>query len=1020
MTRYSFPPSLRSRFVALLPLLLLLIALPARAQDDVAGAAVAVAIEAAAPSAMDAERSTPSDADDCLLCHRFPGLARLDAETGELRLFFVSERFHADKAGPHSRLACTGCHAREEVETVPHKDLTPVDCTQQCHLVTGSGAAVDFSHEGPAESLAKSVHAADVLSSQPYGAPLLRDGQSACLYCHDDPTYRALPQVDPVHRGVDPTVRCGTCHDDSLPVDTEHYLRHTAGRMSAQRPAHEAARVCAVCHSDEALNAKNEQHDAVTSYLRSFHGKASILGTFDAATCVDCHASEEGDPHLVLAAADPVSPTHADNRELTCRSVGCHANAVPDLSDAAVHMRVTPDDETIEYYLTAAFVILTVGTMTIYFAFVVLEALNAALRRQDDHHLRLVALARAVQAHPLGRERLVRLDVHQRFQHWALVIPFILLVLTGLPMKFAYLDGMSWLANVFGGLTTARLIHRASAMAISATFVYHVGYLLVLGWRGLGERRRAHPERSLVRHLGDIVWDWPMMVHPQDVVQFLQTFAFLLGLRKHRPEQGRFHFSQKFEYMAVFWGMTMIGTSGVMLWLEDDAARLVGGRALNFAFIVHSDEAFLALIYIAVVHFFAVVFSPSVFPLNLGSLTGDMPPAEMAENHLGYLRAVAAELGIAEPEIERPRGTLNVLRQLGRRSYAVLQAAFVAGVAWASLSFLVHELGGPETAIEVEEVPLRLDASALEAPAEHAEVGAGAAARNELQRGPLAHFHAIPTWYSPDPGTGCTEAGCHGALPHGKRKEVRAFLNMHTTFVDCQVCHRDTDLHGAELVWLTPDRQRREPPAVLRLASLLQEPPPTGARPAPWDEEVMATLKKAVEESGGDPELQRWLVALETSRVGGVLYTQVVEDIEAGIDRHGHGEYGARLGLPADSGKRWAPSAEQQAAIEQLRGPGASLHVDERKRVVEVVHRDLKKPEVECALCHTQDEGLFDFAALGYARHRVESLRSNAVARSAQAVEKGDSFFMPSILGDRSAPVVPADEGAAPLPEETP
>ncbi len=253
------------------------------------------------------------DPDNCLLCHRFSGLSRLDDETGEIRLFFVSERFHADGAGPHTDLACTACHTLDAFEKVPHDEATAVDCTQACHLVSSSGTPLEFSHERPARSLAESVHAPDVLAGQPYGVPLLREGQSACLFCHDDPVYRMPPSYDAFHRGVDPTVRCRTCHDDSLPVDIERALHHVGSRIGDQRPAREAARACAVCHSDEALNEANGQHDAVTSYFRSFHGKATALGSLDAPICSDCHASEDGDAHLMLAAVNPLSPPHPAN-----------------------------------------------------------------------------------------------------------------------------------------------------------------------------------------------------------------------------------------------------------------------------------------------------------------------------------------------------------------------------------------------------------------------------------------------------------------------------------------------------------------------------------------------------------------------------------------------------------------------------------------------------------------------------------------------------------------------------------
>jgi hypothetical protein len=229
---------------------------------------------------------------------------------------------------------------------------------------------------------------------------------------------------------------------------------------------------------------------------------------------------------------------------------------------------------------------------------------------------------------------------------------------------------------------------------------------------------------------------------------------------------------------------------------------------------------------------------------------------------------------------------------------------------------------------------------------------------------------------------------------------VRAFLNMHTTFVDCQTCHRDQDIQSTDLSWLNlVDRTPRTAPAVLRLATLLDTAVKDEAHPSTWDDQLVATLREAVTESGADPELTRWLAALGAARVGGVRYNDIVQTMRSRIHGHGHGEYGTKIGIPIDAGHRWTPNAAEQKAIDEIRDSGSVLRVDERKALVETVHGNLKKPKVECSLCHTANGGLLDFAALGYSPVRVEALRSNTIARQAQAVESGETFFLPSVLG---------------------
>jgi cytochrome b subunit of formate dehydrogenase len=946
----------------------------------------------------EASRLLTADAESCLSCHRHTGLGVVDEERDELRLFFCSERYHANRQGPHARLECTDCHHREEVEEIPHQEVSPVDCTQTCHLVSSSGAEITFSHEKVAERMARSVHNAETFAELPFEQPLVREGQASCLFCHDQPRFRNDAGRTQTHRGHEPSARCETCHDEGLPVDVSYFVRHTQGRLNAARHITEQAEICGACHSNPELAGHIEKHDSVTSYFHSFHGKAARLGDPDTATCMHCHQSAEGDVHMILSKEDEASRTHEARVHETCRTVECHPNAVPELSSASVHVRLEPRKATIEYIVMAAFLVLTASVMTIYFLLLILEQLNNVVRREDAEHRQLVSLAEAVMKHPEGRRRLMRLDVGQRVQHWLLAISFILLVLTGMPLKFSSASWAPDLIAVFGGVSGARLIHRINAIVISLTWFYHWYYLGRALWGDVKRRMAAEPSRKLWVHAALSVYHSPITLRPQDVLHFAQLYLYLLGLRKHRPEHGRFHFSQKFEWMAVFWGMIVIGSSGAVLWAVDLAPGLLGGRVLNFALIAHSDEAFLAFIYIAVVHFVAVVFSPSVFPLSKGSLTGEMPAVELAEAHIGHLRQVADELGISVDVPPPHRGAINVFRQIVRRGYALGLAVAMAVLAYASTSFLVHEFGGPHDAVDTTALPLRLVPEAMALDSED-PVAVSGANLGELSRSPVAHFHQVQPWFTPDAANGCAAAGCHTAMPHSERKESRAFLNMHATFTDCLVCHTEQQPNGDALAWVNLEEHALHPvPAVLQLASLLDPEPPTEREAlSELNREVLALLDQAIVESGGDGDLRHWREGLRRARVGGPLHAHIIRDVRAGILLHGHGEYGARLGIP---GRVFALEADQQAAAEALR---AAAGDEARESDVELVHRGYARPEVDCLRCHSDDELAVDYDKLGYTSSRIDSLRANEVVRQVRSAERGETFYLPTLLDIRSA-----------------
>lgn len=934
------------------------------------------------------------DTENCLSCHRFRGLSRLDKQSGELRLFFCSAEYYYYHQGPHARLSCTDCHAREEVVRIPHEVRTPVDCARTCHLDSATGMPIRFSHAPAAHSLEHSVHAPDVLAKLHFDPPLLRPGQSACLYCHDEPVFRQQrasapgPTLSP-----STTERCDSCHRVQIPIPVEYFANHVASRFEQFRPIKQLAQVCAVCHSDPAILAQmdgggGQVHDAVASYLHSFHGKAKLLGSEDTATCVNCHASETGDIHAMQSHRDPTSTTHAANLPDTCRSVECHPGAAPGMTQAAVHLKLSPGDMSPEYLVAAAFVLMTAAVMLVFFALIMLELINAAVRRRDPEHERLVALARRLQKTPEGQELLARTTPHQRVQHWLLAGSFALLVATGMPIKFADAAWASGLVSMMGGLTVARFLHRVCGVLLIAVFLYHLGYLLaqfLAEWR---RERLCVGGRSALR----IVLDSPMVITLEDARSFLALFAYLLGLRKHRPKLGRMSFTQKFEYWAVFWGVPVMGVSGFVLWGAPWVTEHVSGRALNFAFIIHSDEAYLAFIYIAVVHIFTVMLAPVVFPMSLGTLSGQAPAAELAEQHAAQLEEVARKLNIRVDPPPAPRGLTNLAVQTVRRGYAAALCGLCAMICFVSMRFLVTMVLGHEAApVEITQIPKRLDMASLTQAGVFSPL-----ARGDRPRAPLAHFHQIPDWFRADMGNNCTTAGCHAPLPHGDRIEVRAFLNMHATFVDCAVCHVPRD-ETMQAHWFDLERREpSEPPAVLQIAVLLESPEATpDADQAALGEALQRLLERALREVGENDQLRDWLVRLRTSHPTSRVRRATVEDMRRAIVLHVHGEYAARIGLYIGDRLVGEPDAAQREATRRYLAQRGRLTAAQEKELLDRVHAGLELSGAMCTPCHTPAPTLIDAAALGYPASRMEALRGSTIVRQVLAIERGQPFFIP-------------------------
>jgi hypothetical protein len=105
----------------------------------------------------------------------------------------------------------------------------------------------------------------------------------------------------------------------------------------------------------------------------------------------------------------------------------------------------------------------------------------------------------------------------------------------------------------------------------------------------------------------------------------------------------RWTYWEKFDYWAVFWGMAIIGGSGMMLAFPGATASVLPGWMFNVATIVHGEEAVLAAVFLFTVHFFNNHFRPDKFPLDTVMFTGAVPLEEFRREHaLEYQRLVAS------------------------------------------------------------------------------------------------------------------------------------------------------------------------------------------------------------------------------------------------------------------------------------------------------------------------------------------------------------------------------------------
>jgi cytochrome b subunit of formate dehydrogenase len=216
----------------------------------------------------------------------------------------------------------------------------------------------------------------------------------------------------------------------------------------------------------------------------------------------------------------------------------------------------------------------------------------------------------------LPKRQFVRFTRLQRILHICMIVSFMSLALTGLTLKFSYTKWAAVLSHLLGGFENAGYIHRTAAVVMFGVFVTHLVDLYKL-------KKREHGTwRALLLGPGS------MMLNRRDLTEFLGTLKWFVG-RGERPAYGRWTYWEKFDYFAVFWGIAVIGSTGLTLWFPVFFTRFLPGWFLNVTTIIHSDEALLATGFIFTVHFFNTHLRPEKFPMDITVFTGRMPLEEL-------------------------------------------------------------------------------------------------------------------------------------------------------------------------------------------------------------------------------------------------------------------------------------------------------------------------------------------------------------------------------------------------------
>lgn len=658
----------------------------------------------------------PVSSETCLDCHSDPDLT-MERSGGEVSGFVDEAKF---KASVHEILDCADCH---EDLTADHPDdgkvASAVNCSS-CHEDAGEQFAGSV-HGAPRANGKPAPATCTTCHDDPHVmVPVLHldspvskfNLPQLCGKCHEDETAAAALGLethdaiahfrDSIHgealfkKGLVFAPSCNDCHgvhdigrgsDLSSRTNRERIsetctachagIQKTyAGSIHGQLLAKgdERAPVCTDCHtahdierpSNAHFKATSDQHcgkcheDRLENYHESYHGKAMALGTAnvapDVAACYDCHGH-----HDVLPVSDSRSMLSPEHLVETCRK--CHEGAGESFARYQPH--ADPHDGENYPALNRAYWFMTSLLVGVFVFFGIHTALW--LGRALVEYARDPAAFRAARlaAHH-DPETFRRFNSFERFLHILVVSSFLVLVITGMPLKFYYTPWAKVMFNAIGGPAAARALHHLAAIVTFLYFVLHLGSLI----RSLKSRRCALFDPETGRFEMKRVFGWvfspdSMVPSVRDLKDLAAHVRWFFG-RGPKPQWDRWTYWERFDYFAVFWGVAIIGVSGLVLWFPQFFSRFLPGWCINIAVVVHSDEALLAAGFIFMFHFFNTHFRIDRFPMDMVIFSGHITKTEMLqERRKWYDRLVAGgrleEHRVVHATWEKRRGYYRVL-----------------------------------------------------------------------------------------------------------------------------------------------------------------------------------------------------------------------------------------------------------------------------------------------------------------------------------------------------------------------
>ena len=565
--------------------------------------------------------------DTCLACHGNKGFAAADASGAERPLHVIKDKFGKSV---HGNRACQECHT--DITEIPHKTgvTHKVSCVT-CHEALWDAAKAENKTKEN-ERLGVVVQNIDKYMKSIHARPNREDQSrtnATCYNCHQPHYIYPKGSDERAEWRLSVPNVCGKCHTK----EREQYATSVHGKavLNDKNPV---AAICSDCHTTHDVEdpAKDSAKLVITkncggchaeslkTYTETYHGQVNTLGYAHTAKCFDCHGS-----HGIQRVDDPKSSIHPDNRLKTCQK--CHEGATQGFTTFEPHGTTNDFGRYPYIWIASKFMLqLLAGTFAFFWTHTALWFYREYKERKERKSRPHVKTDELLEGKYKGKHY-QRFPLVWRIGHLTFALSLMILTLTGMSVLYADTNWAPVVMNWLGGPKVAAVIHRTFAVLFAIVFFVQLIYMVI----------------RIARNWRTFDWFGPNSLVPrwQDLWDILAMFKWFFGLGP-RPVFDRWTYWEKFDYWAPFWGVTIIGFTGLMLWVPNVTAAFLPGWTFNVATIFHGEEALLAALFLFTVHFFNNHFRPDKFPLDVVMFTGTMRLEEFKHEHtVEYNRLVA-------------------------------------------------------------------------------------------------------------------------------------------------------------------------------------------------------------------------------------------------------------------------------------------------------------------------------------------------------------------------------------------